>query len=148
MQLACRGSRAAHATPPIPVILIMAKPLKQQFETDAAAEVEDGRFALRLEGPPAIPSFLPSIARSLSFSERAKTHCVGGSAFCDVTKGAYTDTFDQFNTSPPYGCHLVPFFQFLFSHTRLLGCGLGLKIRILNGFMKPYCAFPTDMIQM
>lgn len=73
MQLACRGSRAAHATPPIPVILIMAKPLKQQFETDAAAEVEDGRFALRLEGPPAIPSFLPSIARSAFLKGRKRT---------------------------------------------------------------------------
>lgn len=75
MQLACRGSRAAHATPPIPVILIMAKPLKQQFETDAAAEVEDGRFALRLEGPPAIPSFLPSIARSAFL--KGRKHTVG-----------------------------------------------------------------------
>lgn len=55
MQSTCRGSCcAAHATPLIPVILIIAEPLTQQFETDAATEVEDGRFAPRREGPLAI----------------------------------------------------------------------------------------------
>lgn len=55
MQLACRGSCcAAHATPLIPVIPIIVELLKQQFETDAATEVEDGQFPARLGGPPAI----------------------------------------------------------------------------------------------
>lgn len=68
MQSACRGSCcAAHATPPIPVILFIVELLKQQFETDAATEVEDGRSAPRLEGPPAV-----SDSRSLSFSEVVK----------------------------------------------------------------------------
>lgn len=101
-------------------------------------------------------SVLPSLDRSLSFFERAKTHC-GESAFCDVTKGACTEPSTSLVRHPQMGATLCHFcrrqqtkgcFVCLFSHTRLLSCGFGLKIRILNRFMKPYCAFPTDMIKM
>lgn len=80
MQSACRGSRcAAHATPPIPVILIIVELLQQQFESDAATEVKDGPIAPRLEGPAAISS----LAHSAFLTGRK-------SAFHDVTKGAHT----------------------------------------------------------
>lgn len=54
MQSACRGSCAARAAPPIPVIFTIVELLKQQFQTDAATQVENGRFAPRHEGPEAV----------------------------------------------------------------------------------------------